>query len=179
MSAEELNAPRFDYHFTLKAREDVWFGRQGARVQILGPSIWQADTASRFRQMRSPDLHLTAFKLSMQDFLPSALHATFMTLVTEFLWLPWQAAMQGLEKGPSQGGSQVRCRPFDIDFAVYQIGLHGKATAGRQILVGHIMAVPGCCVLCLHTRARCILHLLWQPICRLHCGVRNPWRWLG
>uniref|UniRef100_A0A1D2A3C0 DNA polymerase epsilon catalytic subunit n=1 Tax=Auxenochlorella protothecoides TaxID=3075 RepID=A0A1D2A3C0_AUXPR len=59
VSAEELNAPRFDYHFTLK------------------------------------------------DFLPSALHATFMTLVTEFLWLPWQAAMQGLEKGPSQGGSQA------------------------------------------------------------------------
>lgn len=42
-----------------------------------------------------------------QDYLPVALHPTFMAVVTEFLWLPWKEAMQHTVEGATQGGSQV------------------------------------------------------------------------
>lgn len=44
---------------------------------------------------------------SCQDYLPVALHPTFMAVVTEFLWLPWKEAMQHTVEGATQGGSQV------------------------------------------------------------------------
>jgi hypothetical protein len=47
-----------------------------------------------------------------QDYLPPALHDTFMRAVAEFVWLPWRAAMEaeGVE-GAAQGGSQVCGQP--------------------------------------------------------------------
>lgn len=36
------------------------------------------------------------------------LHATFLAAVTEFVWLPWRAAVEGsLSEGATQGGLQV------------------------------------------------------------------------
>jgi hypothetical protein len=45
----------------------------------------------------------------LQDYLPPVLHATFLAAATEFVWLPWKAAMEeslALE-GATQGGSQA------------------------------------------------------------------------
>lgn len=50
---------------------------------------------------------MLAAPLAVQDYLPPALHATFMAVVTEFLWLPWKEAMASSVEGATQGGSQV------------------------------------------------------------------------
>ncbi|KAK9798895.1 hypothetical protein WJX73_003389 [Symbiochloris irregularis] len=44
---------------------------------------------------------------NIKEYLPAATQDAFLAVVTEFVWLPWQHAMQNLVEGASQGGSQA------------------------------------------------------------------------
>ena len=45
--------------------------------------------------------------VSVQDYLPPAMHEAFLAITTEFVLLPWRHALRSALEGASQGGSQV------------------------------------------------------------------------
>ena len=49
------------------------------------------------------------FDLTLQEFLPTAVHGAFELLAIEFVLLPWKEAQAATIAGASQGGSQVCC----------------------------------------------------------------------
>ena len=125
-----LDRPAFDYCFNMKVRGGGAVG--GCRMPVctwlcvmvyawgLGV-VWIACDQSWWKQQAdSPFLpsplphpsalnHLRPSTPPPQDYLPPVLHATFLAAATEFVWLPWKAAMEeslALE-GATQGGSQA------------------------------------------------------------------------
>lgn len=56
--------------------------------------------------LRPDDLITPQFDyvFTLKEFLPPALHGTFIAMITQFLWLPWKAAMEG-EPNEEEGGA--------------------------------------------------------------------------